>query len=387
MNIDDAWQFDPDFFIRPEHTAYFDCARCALPLESVAGELRKAAGHWYEPSDETTEEVRSLFGALIGAPPDDIALTSSTTRGIATICQLTRLSPGQRVVLMANEHPSHVLGWLEACRASGAEAVFVAKPADGDWTTALIASLSEETAVVCFAPCHWRDGTFVNSAGIAARAREIGARVVIDGTQAIGAMPFDVAGVAPDFVVASGYKWLLGPVGLGYLYAHPRHHLASPSDHGWNNRIPLDGTTLWKAADLIYPGGYTRGARRFDTAGITKSLLPRLAIAGLRQLLIWKPARIHEQISSWNLALAGKLAPQWICTPDPAHGYTHILGIDLGSANGAALVAELGALGIEVGIRGTTLRVSPHYWNTAADLALLSESLLDVLEQVNPPSS
>ena len=252
MNIGNARQLDPDLFVRPERTAYFDCARCALPLKSVADELREATRHWCEPSDETTEEVRSLFGALIGASPDDIALTPSTTRGIATICQLTRLAPGQRVVLMANEHPSHVMGWLEACRAAGAEAVFVAKPADGDWTSALVASLSEETAVVCFAPCHWRDGTFVNSVGIAARAREIGARVVIDGTQAIGAMPFDVVEVAPDFVVASGYKWLLGPVGLGYLYAHPRHHLASPSDHGWNNRIPQGGTALWKAADLIY---------------------------------------------------------------------------------------------------------------------------------------
>jgi selenocysteine lyase/cysteine desulfurase len=382
MTIDSA-QPDSDLFIRPEQAAYFDCAHCALPLRSVASEFGEAVRHWCQPSDAASEEVRSLFGALIGAGADDIALTPSTTRGIATICQLTRLAPGQRVVMMANEHPSQVLGWLELCRACGAEPIFVPKPANGDWTSALISALSQETAVVCFAPCHWCDGTFLNSAAIAAQARSVGALVAIDGTQAIGALPFDVAEVAPDFVVASGYKWLLGPAGLGYLYVHPRHHSASPAESGWNNRIPANGRSLWKDDELIYPEGYTRGARRFDAAGVAKSLLPRLAITGLRQLLLWTPLRIHEQLRGWNTALAATLPPQRVCTPDPSHGHTHILGVDLGRANGTAVTAQLAILGIAVSIRGPTLRVSPHFWNTAADLALLSESLDTVLRQLD----
>lgn len=387
MITESAWQPDPDLFIRPERAAYFDCAHCALPLRSVASELHEAARHWCKPSEEPSEEVRSLFGTLIGASADDIALTPSTTRGIATVCQLTRLAPGQRVVLMANEHPSQVLGWLEWCRACGAEPVFVPKPADGDWTSALIGALTPETAVVCFAPCHWCDGTFVNGAAVAAQARKVGARVVIDGTQAIGAMPFDVAEVAPDFVVASGYKWLLGPAGLGYLYVHPRHHSGRPAENGWNNRIPADGAYLWQEGKLIYPEGYTHGARRFDAAGITKSVLPRLAIAGLRQLLLWTPLRVHEHLRGWNTALAATLPPQRVCTPDPTHGHTHILGIDVGEANGAAVAAQLGTRGIEVSIRGPTLRLSPHFWNTAADLALMGESLDAVLRQLNRTST
>jgi selenocysteine lyase/cysteine desulfurase len=385
MNIDSAQQLDPDLFTRPEQTTYFDCAQCALPLRSVESELRGAVHHWYRPSGESSEEVRSLFGTLIGASADDIALTPSTTRGIATISQLTRLAPGQRVVMMANEHPSQVLGWLELCRACGAEPIFVRKPLNGDWTSALVAALSQETAVVCFAPCHWCDGTFVNSAAVAAQARKVGAQVVIDGTQAIGALPFDVAEIAPDFVVASGYKWLLGPAGLGYLYVHPRHQSARPAENGWNNRIPADDTSLWHDGRLIYPEGYARGARRFDAAGVAKSLLPRLAIAGLRQLLLWTPSRIHEHLQRWNSALAASLPPQWICTPDPRHGHTHILGIDLG-ANAPAIAAQLGTRGIEVSIRGPTLRLSPHFWNTEADLTLLRESLDTALRQLNRTS-
>src|SRR5882724_11256681 len=130
MTIEDLAPGDTELFVRPRQVAYFDCAQCALPLQSVAGELRESVRHWHGPHAEVAEAVRSAFGALIGAAADDIALTPSTTHGMATICHLTPLARGQRVILMANEHPSQVLGWLESCRASGAEPVFVAKPAN-----------------------------------------------------------------------------------------------------------------------------------------------------------------------------------------------------------------------------------------------------------------
>jgi selenocysteine lyase/cysteine desulfurase len=370
---------EADLFVRPEQTAYFDCARSALPLQSVAAELRQADRYWNAPDPQTVEAVRSAFGALIGARGDDIALVPSTTYGIATICHLTRLTRGQRVVLMDSEHPSHVMGWLESCRASGAEPVFIDKPADGDWTSALIDALSSDTAVICFAPCHWCDGTFVNSAAVAAEARKVGARVVIDGTQAVGALPLDVAEVGADFIVASGYKWLLGPLGLGYLYVHPRHHAADPVENGWGNRIPADGSTLWKGRHLIYPSGYTAGARRFDAAGAAKSLLTRFALPGLRQLLAWNPARIHERLRSWTMDLAQSLPRTRIRAPDPVHGHTHILGIDLQDANPHQVDTQLRAVGIETSTRGPVLRLSPHLWNTVADLVLLKQALQAVL--------
>jgi selenocysteine lyase/cysteine desulfurase len=383
MSREDSLQPDPEAFALPRKVTYLDTARCALPLRSIAQESLRAIEHWHEQGEETAEAVRSLFAELIGARADDIALISATTRGIATICHLIPLAAGQQVVLMADEHPSQVLGWLEACRASGAQPVFVPKPPDGNWTEALIAALSEATAVVCFAPCHWCDGTFLDAAAIAARARQVGARIVIDGTQAIGAMPFDVAGIAPDFVVTSGYKWLLGPVGLGYLYAHPRYHDADPTDHGWNNRIPAVGATLWDGARLVYPQGYVRGARRFDTAGSGESLLPGLALVGLRQLLTWKPERIHELLRGWNTALAADIDARQVRRADPSHGHTHILGLDLGREASSTLAGELRALGIEVSVRGPTLRISPHLWTTPSDIDRLRGVLLARLQRAS----
>jgi len=370
----------PELFVRPDGKAYFDCARRALPLRSVDLELRGAARSWDASCEEACELARGLFSTLIGATPDDIAVVPSTAYGIATACKLTPLSPGRQVVLMANEHPSNVMGWLQSCAPHGAEPLFVPKPPSGEWTSELIAALSERVAVVCFAPTHWLDGTFIDSAAVAAQARRFGARVVIDGTQSIGALPFDIAAVLPDFLVASGYKWLLGPAGLSYLYVNPQYHSGAPFENSWGNRVPASGCAQWSGLDLIYPGAYARGARRFDAAGIAKSLLPRLAIPGLRQIHQWTPAFVQERLRRRNTTLAAALPPHLVCKPSPRHGYTHILGIDLGGNDSAPIVESLEQRGVLASSRGNKLRVSSHLWNTAEDIELLHDALRIALQ-------
>lgn len=370
----------PELFVRPDGKAYFDCAKRALPLRSVDLELQAAAKSWDDSCEEACELARGLFSTLIGATPDDIALVPSAAYGIATVCRLTPLSPGRQVVLMANEHPSNVMGWLQSCELHGAQPLFVPKPPSGEWTSELMQALSERVAVVCFAATHWLDGTFIDSAAVAAQARRLGARVVIDGTQSIGALPFDIAAVLPDFLVASGYKWLLGPAGLSYLYVSPRHHSGIPFENGWGNRVPASGCVQWSGPDLVYPRAYARGARRFDAAGIAKSLLPRLAIPGLRQIHQWTPAFVQEQLRRRNTALAATFPPHFVCKPSPTHGYTHILGIDLGGNDSAPIAESLGRRGIQASLRGNKLRVSSHLWNTAEDIALLRDVLRIALQ-------
>jgi selenocysteine lyase/cysteine desulfurase len=164
------------------------------------------------------------------------------------------------------------------------------------------------------------------------------------------------------------------------LYVHPRHQVGDPVEHGWSNRVPLEGTLLWSEGDLIYPRGYTRGARRFDAAGIAKSLLPRLAIPGLRQLLRWTPTRIHEYLRSSNTTLAATLPQKQVRSPDPAHGLTHILGIELDSNAREYVAAGLKQTGIAASIRGNILRVSPHLWNTEEDMQQLCAILRTILQ-------
>ena len=98
----------------------------------------------------------------------------------------------------------------------------VARPGDGDWTAAVLAAMGKRTEILALPATHWADGGHLDLETIGAAARKIGAKLVLDLTQSLGAMPFDVATVQPDFMVAAGYKWLMGPYTLSYLYVAQR---------------------------------------------------------------------------------------------------------------------------------------------------------------------
>src|SRR3546814_7122620 len=107
-----------------------------------------------------------------------------------------------------------------------------------DWTSdvsssVLLARLDARTRIVALPHCHWTDGGLLDLAAIRAACTSVGAALVIDATQSLGALPFDVAALDPDFLVAGGYKWLLGPYSFGYLYVAKRWQQAMPIEQNW----------------------------------------------------------------------------------------------------------------------------------------------------------
>src|SRR5581483_5991752 len=117
----------------------------------------------------------------------------------------------------------------------------------------------DRTAVVTVSNCHWTDGSLIDLYRVGERARQVGAAFVVDASQSLGAYPVDVARAQPDFLVTVGYKWLMGPYGLSYLYVAPR----------WRERgVPIEESWLTRAgsedfARLVdYTESYRDGARR-----------------------------------------------------------------------------------------------------------------------------
>src|SRR5262249_23784614 len=144
------------------------------------------------------------------------------------------VAAGQSVVLLDGEFPSNVYAWHELARRGAAAVRTVTRPLGGDWTDPILAAIDPTTAVVALPNCHWTAGLFVDLHQVAAAARRVGAALVIDGSQSVGAYPLDVAAIQPDFLVTVGYKWLLGPYGLGYLYAAPRWRASGvPLEYSW----------------------------------------------------------------------------------------------------------------------------------------------------------
>ena len=100
----------------------------------------------------------------------------------------------------------------------------------------MIALIGERTRVVAVPNVHWTDGSLVDLDAVIPAARRVGAAVVIDASQSLGALPLEVARLRPDFVVSVGYKWLLGPLGVGCLYVNERHRDGEPIEENWINR-------------------------------------------------------------------------------------------------------------------------------------------------------
>lgn len=362
----------------PADVAYFNTASLAPQLRSVraAGEAALerrgqpwtiASGDWFTD----VERLRSLFAGLIGADPDGVALVPATSYGFATAARNLPLEAGERVLVLDEEYPSGVYSWRAAARRVGAEIVTVSRQAGQSWCEAVLAQLDERVAIVSVPHVHWTDGSLVELEPIAEKARELGARLVIDASQSLGAMPLDLDAVRPDYLVSVGYKWLLGPMSLGYLYVAEEHRGGEPIEENWIAREDSEDF----AALVDYRDDYQPGARRFDFGQRTAFELVPMAIAALEQIAAWGIAEIAETLAGRTAEISRRTAELgYEPPPDEGRG-PQMLGLPLGESARAGILPALAEASCFAAVRGRSLRISPHLHTTGEDVDRLIEAL------------
>lgn len=362
----------------PRQVAYFNTAAISPQLGAVrrAGDfaLDRRARPW-EISDEDwftdVERLRSLFAQIIGASAEGVAIVPATSYGLAVAARNLRLHTGRRVLVLAEEYPSGIYTWRAAARRSGAEILTVSREAGQTWTDAVLAALDESVAIVSLPNVHWTDGALVDLDTIAARCRELGARLAIDGSQSVGAMPIDVSELRPDFLVTAGYKWLLGPFSVGFMYVAEEHRQGEPLEENWAQR---EGSEDF-ARLVEYRDEYQPGARRFDVGQRTKFELTPMAIAALEQVLDWQVPRIAATLARTTSEIARRLADLGLdATPAERRG-PHMLGVRLPEPARSVALSSLAALNCFAALRGETLRISPHLHTTPEDIERLQDGL------------
>lgn len=367
-----------DLFDIPADFAYLNCSYMAPQLKTVTAAgldaVRAKASPWnVTPADffTSSEQLRSEFASLIGVSADAIALVPAVSYGVAIAAANIPIGAGRTVVTLAEQFPSNVYTWREAVAAQGGEVVTVARPADDDWTPAVLAAIDERTAVVAVPQCHWTDGTIVDLVQVGVAARAVGAALVVDASQSLGALPFDMAAVRPDFLVAVGYKWLLGPFSLGYLYVAPEHRGGRPLEHNWIARLgSQDFARLVDYADEFEPG-----ARRYDVGERSNFLLVSMALAAVRQLASWTVPAVGATIRALTDRVATGAASLGYSTCPPQLRGPHMLGLRSVSGVPPGLPERLAAERVYVSVRGNSIRVSPHVYNTVEDIDRLLAAL------------
>ena len=370
----------------PEEIAYFNTASLAPQLRAVraAGEaaLERRGQPWTISASDwfaDVERLRAMFAQIVGADSDGVAIVPATSYGLAIAARNLPLAANQRVLVLAEEYPSGIYTWRAAAKRSDAEILTVSREPGEGWTDAVLAALDERVAIVSVPNVHWTDGALVDLNAIARRTREVGAALVIDGSQSVGAMPISIPEVRPDFLVTVGYKWLLGPFSVGYLYVAEEHRGGEPLEENWINRANSEDF----AALVDYQDAYQPGARRFDVGQRTKFELIQMAIAALEQIVAWQIPHLAASLARTTADIALRVSRLGLDVASDNERGPHMIGIGLPGPIRTRASAALAQAGCYAAVRGDSLRISPHLHTTDQDV----DRLLDALSRITHPTA
>jgi selenocysteine lyase/cysteine desulfurase len=362
----------------PEEVAYFNTANMSPLLLSVrrAGEsgLARRAAPWDICSIDwftDVERLREAVARLLGVDSDSISLVPATSYGLAVAARNLKAVLGDQVIVLAEEYPSNFYTWQRFCTRTRAELVVVERDEGRNWTAAVLAHINQKTRVVAVPHVHWTNGAILDLDAIAPAARAAGAALVIDASQSLGALPLDASALKPDFIVAVGYKWLLGPFGVGYMYVAERYWDGEPIEENWINRA---GSQDFSGL-VDYTDQYREGARRFDVGQRTNFGLVPMALAAIEQLLEWGSAEVAADLRIVTDEIGKRAARLGLTVPDSLQHGPHMLGIEVPRDVAKELGARLADRGVIASIRGNSLRLAPHLHITARDIDRLIDGL------------
>jgi selenocysteine lyase/cysteine desulfurase len=354
----------------PDDVAYLNCAYMSPLMKpalaaGMSGLARKMHPWEITPGEffSGSEEFRKTAAQILNCSPDCIAIISSAGYGIQTAAHNLTARKGQSILVLAEQFPSNYYPWQRLAQENGAALKIVPWPSDDDWTAAVLASLTSDVAIAALPHVHWTSGGRLDLVRIGQVCRDLGAALVLDLTQSLGALPFDVNDVQPDFAVAANYKWLLGPYSTGLMYVAPKWHDGSPLEEGWIQRAnSRDFSSL-----ILYSDDYDAGARRFDMGERSNFALLPAAERAMQQILEWKIPQISEACGAMNRRLAAAAAELGFSSPAESLRAPHYLCLRREAPIPKELANVLAQERVFVSVRGSSIRVAPHLYNTVED--------------------
>jgi len=354
-----------------EHRVYINsCSQGALS-NAVRDAYEQYLSDWDEKGApweywvERQEAARASFADLINAVPEEVAVTTSLSAGVASLASGLRFARRSKVVLTDWEFPTIGQIW-HAQEARGARVAHVKEAADGTLPLEHFdAAIDEDTLLVSITHVCYRNGAMVDVRDVVELAHERGAYVLLDAFQSVGSLPVDVKELDVDFLGAGVLKYLLGSAGLGFLYA--RSDVVEkvwPTATGWfadENIFAMDHTDYSPA----------RTAARFQS-GTPPVPSIYAGIAGMELMKEIGVAETREHVNDLNAYLIEGLDDLDAKVVTPAQRGALIC---VKATDAKGLVAALGGDAIVTSERDSNLRISAHAYNTREDVDAVLESL------------
>lgn len=343
-----------------ERLVWLNSATITPGARPALAAMRRALDEWEDGSiswqawEAEAYATRPLFARMIGAREEDVALMTFLAEAAATVAGSL---PQGRVVVGEREFHSNLFPWL-ALRDRGFEVHLVPSNDGVVPTEALIDATTDGTVLVAVSEVQSSNGFRVRLPDLAARCREVGARLFVDLAQSLGVLRFDVEASGVDFAGAVGYKWMCGLRGANWLWVRPeRRNELRPLAPNWHSLEDPYADYYGRSLDLA------PDARRFDTS------MAWLPWVGTRASLDLLAGLDPVGVEARALGLAGmfregaggagfKLVPQ----EEP----TQIVGVKLDDPG--SVRERLKDLGVMAAVRGGFLRLGFHAFNDESDV-------------------
>lgn len=368
-----------DKFIIEGNKTYLNCAYMSPMLKTVEeagikGLKIKRAPHNILPEDffSDVNDLKKSFAKLINLDKHErIAISSSVSYGLANITNNIQLKESDNVILIGDQFPSNVYPWMELTKKYNANLRFINKPNSEDnagraWNEKILNSINKQTKIVAMGLVHWADGTIYDIEKIRKKTKEVKALLIIDGTQSIGVMPFDIKTTKPDALICAGYKWLMGPYGTGLSYYGPFFDNGKPIEESWINRKNSEDFS-----NLInYEDEYGEYARRYSVGQQSNFINISMLKAGIDQLNNWGVKNVYKYIESITTPCFPLLNRENTWYEDSKFRSSHLFGIKP-KKNLKKILKKIRENNIFISLRGDIIRVSPSVYNTKEDVQKL----------------
>ena len=219
---------------------------------------------------ETNTRARTAAANLVGAAPDDVALTQNTTHGMNLGATAIDWKPGDGILSTTTEHPGCLAPLHNLERRFGVETTLIEPPVTPE---KIRAALTPTTRLIALSHVDWTTGEVLPLAEICAVARERGVLTLVDGAQSVGDIAVDAPALGVDMYAFTGHKWVLGPEGIGAFYVRPGLEVQSPN-------VGYAAVFLEETAFDIH-GDYElrTNARRFEASTVSPTLAAGFAAA------------------------------------------------------------------------------------------------------------
>ena len=322
--------------------------------------------------DETTttlNDLRQRFATLVNARSiDEIVLMPNTAAGINTAALSLPLRPGDNVLVLDGDYPANIYPWMNLSH-RGVLTKFVPARNGGLDLDVLVSRIDSHTRVIAMSTVVFATGFRNDLVAVGQICKERGIFFVVDGIQSLGALPFDVQAANVDFLAAGSQKWLLGPIGGGFMYVRreildqlvPGAYVGAASTvDPWNfldyNFTPLPTAERFNlgSQNMLGMYGVRASLEMIQEAGIEHVAERVLMLAGVA----------IGDLQERGFILLASTAPE------------HRSGIVIPEvADPVAACAKLEAAGIICIPRGKGVRIAPHFYNTEEEVLRVGEVL------------